>query len=94
MADLNRIAKRIHNVSPDPIRLTLDDGTNAIFHISGAEFFQEDFQAEGTRENEDAQYRFISSENNESVLVGRKEPDESNWSMVGTILEVDTVESR
>ncbi|UHQ98597.1 transcriptional regulator (plasmid) [Natrinema zhouii] len=94
MADLNPIAKRIHNVSPDPIRLTLDDGTKAVFHIFGAEFFQQEFQAEGTRvDDDDAEYRFVSSDDNETILVGRKGPEDSGWSMVGSILDTAPAES-
>ncbi|GAB7020634.1 transcriptional regulator [Halostagnicola sp. A-GB9-2] len=89
MADLNPTAKRIHQISPDPVELTLDDGTTAIFHISGAEFFQQEFQAEGVCEDADADYRFITSTDNESILVGRKGVDESAWTMIGTIVEVN-----
>ena len=93
MADLNPIAKRIHNISPDPVELVLDDGTTAVFHISGAEFFQQEFQAEGVREDDDATYRFVSSEDNDSVLVGRQDSEDSGWTIVGTVTEVDDVES-
>ncbi|WP_247004758.1 transcriptional regulator [Halosolutus gelatinilyticus] len=93
MASLNPVAKRIHNISPDPVALTLADGTQGVFHVSGAEFFQQEFQAEGTREGDDAAYRFVSSEDNESVLVGRKGPDESGWSMIGTVVEATPVDS-
>ncbi|UHQ98067.1 transcriptional regulator (plasmid) [Natrinema zhouii] len=88
MADLNPIAKRIHQISPGPVELTLDDGTTAIFHISGAEFFQQEFQAEGVSEDDEADYRFITSTDNESVLVGRKGVDESKWTTIGTVTEV------
>lgn len=94
MAELNPIAKQIHNISPDPVKLTLDNGIEAVFHISGAEFFQQEFQAEGTCENDNAQYRFVSSKDNEFIIVGQKIPDESSWSMVGAIVEVDAVESK
>ncbi len=93
MADLNPIAKRIHQLSPDPVELVLDDGTAAVFHISGAEFFQQEFQAEGVREDDDAAYRFISSADNESVLVGRQGDDESDWTVVGAVTEVNSVDS-
>jgi hypothetical protein len=53
MADLNTLAKRIHNASPDPIRVTLDDGTEAVLRMESTEFFQQEFQAEGTREEID-----------------------------------------
>lgn len=92
MADLNPIAKQMHNISPDPVELTFDDGTGAIFTLSGAEFFQQEFQAEGTCENDDAEYRFISSSDNESVLVGRKNPNESKWTNIGTVVEASKVE--
>lgn len=88
MADLNPIAKRIHQTSPDPVELTLNEGTTGVFHISGAEFFQQDFQAEGVCEGDEANYRFITSSDNESVLVGRKDVDESEWTMIGTVTEV------
>lgn len=88
MADLNPIAKRIHQISPEPVELTLSKGTTAVFHITGAEFFQQEFQAEGIREDDDADYRFITSTDNESILVGRKGVDESEWTMIGTVAEV------
>ncbi|WP_255681440.1 transcriptional regulator [Natrinema sp. SYSU A 869] len=88
MADLNPIAKRIHQLSPDPVELTLDNGTTAIFHISGAEFFQQEFQAEGVCEDDEADYRFITSTDNGSVLVGRKDGSESEWTMIGRVTEV------
>ncbi|WP_255194449.1 transcriptional regulator [Natronobeatus ordinarius] len=93
MAALNPIAKRIHNVSPDPVRLTLDDGTTATFHVTGAEFFQQEFQAEGTRADDNADYRFVSSEDNESVLVGRKGPADDGWSMVGAVVDVEPADA-
>lgn len=93
MADLNPIGKRIHNISPDPVRLTLDDGTEAVFHVSGAEFFQQEFQAEGTRVDDEATYRFVSSADNDAILVGRSGPDEEGWSMVGDVVAVEPAES-
>ncbi|QCC44582.1 transcriptional regulator [Halobacterium salinarum] len=92
MADLNPIAKQIHNLSPGSVKIILDDGSQIISQISKAEFFQQEFQAEGTRENEQNLYRFVSSEDNESVLVGRKGPDEDTWTMIGRVQEVDTVD--
>ena len=82
----------MHNVAPDPLRLELDDGTVDTFHLDGAEFFQEAFQAEATREGDDANYRFVTSEDNESVLVGRQRPDEDGWTMVGTVVAADPVD--
>ena len=93
MADLNPIAKRIHNVTPKPVRLQLDDGTAAVFEMSWTEFFQQEFQAEGSRRDDDAEYRLISSEDNDSILLGRSAPDEERWSMIGEVVEVEAVEA-
>ncbi|MFC6824520.1 transcriptional regulator [Halopelagius fulvigenes] len=94
MADLNPVAKRIHNVSPNPVRLTLDDGTSAVYRMHSTEFFQLEFQAEGERQDDDgAEYRLITTEDNESVLLGRKGPDESEWSMVGEVAEAARAEA-
>ena len=79
-------------MSPDPVALTLDDGTEAVFRISSAEFFQQEFQAEGTRVDDDAEYRFVTSEDNESILVGRKAPEDEHWSMIGKIVEADAAD--
>ena len=94
MADLNPIAKRIHNVTPNPVRLTLDDGTEAVFELSWTEFFQQEFQAEGSRTDETADYRLISSEDNDSILLGRSGPDEEGWSMVGSVVDAEAAENQ
>lgn len=87
MADLNPVAKRIHNVSPKPVRLTLGDGTSAIYRMHSTQFFQREFQAEGERTDDGADYRLVTSEDNESVLLGRKGADDGEWSMVGEVAE-------
>lgn len=92
MADLNPIAKRIHNITPQPVRLTLDDGTEGVFEMAWTEFFQQEFQAEASRADDDADYRLVSSEDNESILVGRSEPDEEGWSMIGSVVAVEAVD--
>ena len=92
MADLNPTAKRIHNLTPTPVRLTLNDGTEAVFEMAWTEFFQQEFQAEATRRDDDADYRLVSSEDNESILVGRSGADDEGWSMIGAIVEVEAAE--
>jgi len=92
MADLNSIAKRIHNLTPKPMRLTLDGGTEAVFEMSWTEFFQEEFQAEATRTDDEADYRLVSSEDNDAVLVGRQAADNEEWSMIGAIESVEAVD--
>lgn len=93
MADLHPIAKRIHNVQPDPVRLTLDDDGTGIFHFSSTEFFQQEFRGEGTREGDDAEYRLVSSEDNERILLGHKGPDEESWSMVAEVTAAEATNS-
>jgi hypothetical protein len=92
MADLNPIAKRIHNLTPKPVRLTLDDGTEAVFQMSWTEFFQQEFQAEATRTDDDADYRLVSSQDNESILIGRSSADDDGWSMIGSIVDAEAAE--
>lgn len=82
-------AKRIYNIAPENVVLTFTDGESYEFEVSSAEFFQEDFQAEGTRvDDPDAAYRIAGDE--KSVVVGRQAPDEEGWSAFG---EVEDVES-
>lgn len=82
-------AKRIYNIAPENVMLTFTDGESYEFEVSSAEFFQDDFQAEGTRvDDPDATYRIAGDE--KSVVVGRQAPGEEGWSAFG---EVDDVES-
>ena len=85
MAELNPVAKRIYNVSPDPVELTLGDGTVGVFRLSSAEFFQREFQGEATREGDDADYRLVTSADNGSVLLGRRGGDDDRWEVVGEV---------
>jgi hypothetical protein len=64
MPELDPVAKRIYNVHPDPVRLVLDDGSDGVFDLSSAEFFQREFQAEGRRVDDDADatYRLVTGE--------------------------------
>lgn len=91
MPDLHPIAKRIHNVQPRPVRLTLDDGDSGVYEFSSTEFFQQEFRGEGERTDDDvdAEFRLITSEDNESVLLGRSGPDEDGWTVIGEIVEAE-----
>lgn len=90
MADLNRVAKRIHNISPKPIRLTLDDGTSAVYHLSSTQWFQTEFQGEGTCEDDDADYRLTTTEDESAVIIGRKGPEDDGWRMVGEVVAAES----
>lgn len=94
MADLHPVAKRIHNIQPRPVRLELDAGETGVYEFSSTEFFQQDFQGEGRRTDADteAEFRLISSEDYEQILLGRSGPDESGWTMVGEVVAAERVE--
>lgn len=93
MAELNRVAKRMYNVSPDRLRLTFDDETTGVFELSSAEFFQQEFQAEGRRvdpDGDERRYRFTTTEDNTAVLAGRETDD--GWALAGTVVEAERAE--
>lgn len=92
MSDLNRVAKRMYNIHPKAMSLTISDDTEGTFRLRSAEFFQTEFQAEGTRESDDALYRFATTDDNDAVVVGRQTPGEDGWSMVGTVTSVERID--
>ncbi|WP_418286312.1 transcriptional regulator [Halorubrum sp. DTA46] len=87
MPDLNPIAKRIHNIQPRPVRLTIDGDEVGVFEFSSTEFFQREFRGEGVRTDADAdaEFRLITSDDYESILLGRSGSDAEGWSMIGEI---------
>ncbi|GAB3423028.1 hypothetical protein GCM10027435_28450 [Haloparvum alkalitolerans] len=103
MADLHPVAKRIHNVQPDPVRLTVegsgegggdegDEGAaSGVYRFDSTEFFQREFRGEGTRvdADTDAAFRLISSEDYERILLGRQGPEEEGWRMVGEVVAAE-----
>jgi hypothetical protein len=94
MPDLHPIAKRIHNVQPRPVRLTLDDGETGVYEFSSTEFFQREFRGEGVRTDgdTDAEFRLITSADHESVLLGRSGPSDSGWTVVSEIVDAERAE--
>ena len=94
MPDLNPIAKRIHNIQPRPVRLTLDGGETGVYEFSSTEFFQREFRGEGVRTDADgdAAFRLITDDDYESVLLGRSGPDENGWTVVGEVTEAERAE--
>jgi len=91
MSDLHPIAKRIHNVQPEPVRLELDSGETGVYEFSSTEFFQREFRGEGVRTDADADasFRLITSDDYEQVLLGRSGPDEDGWSMLGEVVAAE-----
>jgi len=91
MPDLNPVAKRIHNVQPRPVRLELADGDAGVFEFTSTEFFQREFRGEGIRTDADveADFRLISSEDYDRILLGRSGPDDDGWTMVGEVVAAE-----
>ncbi|MGB9987436.1 transcriptional regulator [Salarchaeum japonicum] len=81
---LNEHAKRVHNVAPDPVLLTFEDGDAYEFEIESAEFFQEDFQGEARRVDDDAAYRLVTD--GDDLVVGRNAGD--GWATFGVVTDV------
>ncbi|PSQ53601.1 hypothetical protein BRD20_03175 [Halobacteriales archaeon SW_8_65_20] len=86
---MNAIAKRIHNVSPQPMVLTFADGTAIGIEIKSTEFFQETFQAEGT--HDDTRYRFVSDGDDDPLVAARESDD--GWQPVGEVVAVERIET-
>lgn len=91
MSDLNPVAKRIHNVQPRPVRLELASGETGVFEFSATEFFQREFRGEGVRTDADtdAEFRLISDDGGERMLLGRSGPDADGWSVVGEVVAAE-----
>ncbi|WP_254535017.1 hypothetical protein [Halomarina litorea] len=83
---MNRLAKRVHNLTPDPVRLTLAGGETLDLDVSSTEFFQESFQGEAS--DGETTYRMVSDGDDDPLLVARQTPD--GWEVLG---EVESVES-
>ncbi|WP_416840696.1 transcriptional regulator [Haloferax sp. DFSO52] len=92
MSDLNRVAKRMYNIHPKAMSLVVGDELEGTFTLKSAEFFQTEFQAEGTRTGDDALYRFATTDDNEAVIVGRQAAGDDGWSMVGEVTSVERID--
>ncbi len=82
---MHRLAKRVHNISPDPVRLTVEGGESLDVEVTSTEFFQESFQGEAT--DGETTYRMVSDGDDDPLLVARETPD--GWEVLG---EVEAVE--
>lgn len=89
---MNTLAKRIHNIAPDPLRVTFTDETTVDLRIRSAEFFQESFQGEGIAIDDDETYRIITEgEDDDTVVAGKQVND--GWEVVGVITGVQSIDS-
>lgn len=95
MERMNTLAKRVHNVAPDPVRLTFADDSTVTLAIRSAEFFQEAFQAEGVDEADGTVYRLVADGEDDPLLAARErdEDDRSDvgggWAVVGEVVAVE-----
>ena len=84
--DVNTEAKRIHNIAPDPVRLSFPDGATVELEVRMAEFFQEAFQGEGV-DGEGRTYRLVSDGTDDPLVAGRETDD--GWETVGEVVTVE-----
>jgi hypothetical protein len=90
MAELAPVAKRVYNVSPDPVRLTLADGSTAVYRMGSVEFFGREFRGEGTRLGEaGTAYRLVSGTDPDSLFLGRRAADEDGWTLLGEVVSAE-----
>jgi hypothetical protein len=88
---VNTEAKRIHNLAPDPVRLSFDDGRTVELEVRMAEFFQEAFQGEGVDE-EGRTYRLVSDGTDDPLVAGRETG--AGWETVGEVVAVERADAR
>lgn len=89
---MNTLAKRIHNIAPDPVHVTFADDSTATFEMQSAEFFQEEFQGIATPIDGDREHRIVAGgSDTDEVVVGR-ERDDGGFEEVGAIVAVEPAE--
>ena len=86
---MHTLAKRIHNIAPNPVRLTLENGVTVTLEMRSAEFFQEAFQAEGTDPGGTV-YRLVTDGEDDPLVAGREADD--GWVTAGRITAVERAE--
>jgi len=92
MPDLNPIAKRIHNIQPRPVRLAIDGDDAGVFSSPRPSSSSGSSRRGSTDADGDAEFRLITSDDYESVLLGRSGPDEEGWTIVGEVTEAESAE--
>lgn len=85
---MNTLAKRLYNLSPRPMRLTLVGGETIDLEPSSAEFFGEAFQAEGV--SDDVTHRLVTDGEDDPLLIARETAE--GWDILGEIREVEAAE--
>jgi hypothetical protein len=85
---MNTLAKQIHNITPNDVRLTFEDGGSVTLSMRSAEFFQEAFQAEAEGP-EGRIYRLVSDGTDDPPVAGRERADGEGWETAGVVEGVD-----
>lgn len=83
---MNRLAKRLYNIAPDPVTLTFADGSEVSLSMRSAEFFQDDLEAEGEADD-GTTYRIVNGGDEETLLAARETDD--GWAVVGDVTGVE-----
>lgn len=86
---MHTLAKRIHNITPQDVRLTFEDETAVVLEMRSAEFFQEAFQAEGTAPDGTA-YRLVTDGEGDPLVAGKETDD--GWVSAGTVVAVEAAD--
>ena len=85
---MHTLAKRLYNLSPRPVRLTLDSETVIDLEPTSAEFFGESFQAEGVAEG--VAHRLVTDDEDDPLLIARERED--GWDVLGEVTAVETID--
>lgn len=83
---MHRLAKRVHNIAPRPVRLTFADEETVTLEMRSAEFFQAAFQGEGT-DDQGTVYRLVSDGAEDPLVAGKDAGD--GWTTVGEVVAVE-----
>lgn len=83
---MHTLAKRIHNITPQDVQLTFEDGSVVVLEMRSAEFFQEAFQAEGIGPD-GVRYRLVTDGDDDPLVAGRETDD--GWATAGTVVDVE-----
>lgn len=83
---MHTLAKRIHTITPKPLRLTFDDGSSTTLEMRSPEFFQESFQAEGV-DGSGTIYRLVTDDEDDPLVAGKETDD--GWVTVGEVVTVE-----
>lgn len=84
---MNTLAKRVHNIAPDAVRLHFEGGGTVTLAMRSAEFFQESFQAEGVDGDTDTTFRLVTDGEDDPLLAARQTA--SGWEVVGEVRDVE-----